>query len=79
MIAEDRIDAQRRLQARELFGPGAGRDIAADEAMGADEVAEQHRQVGPLRVGQIDDVADALLRHPGVAGVNIGDDRDFRD
>ena len=77
MIAEDRIDAERRLQARELFGPRAGRDIAADEAMGADEIAEQHRQVRPLRIGQIDDGADALLRHPGIAGVDVGDDGDL--
>ena len=38
-------------------------------------VAEQHREIGFLGVREVDDVADAFFRHPGIAGVNIGDDR----
>jgi hypothetical protein len=39
-------------------------------------VAEQHREIRFLGVGEINDVAHALFRHPGIAGVNVGDDRD---
>ena len=77
VIAENGVDAERRLETRQLLGPGAGRHIARNERMGADIVAEQHREIRLLGVGEIDDVADALFRHPGIAGVNVGDDRDL--
>ena len=46
--------------------------------MGAHVVAEQHRQVRLLSVGEIDDVADPFFGHPRIACVNIGDDRDLK-
>jgi hypothetical protein len=36
-------------------------------------VAEQHGEIRLLRIGQIDDLSNALFRHPGITGVNIGD------
>ena len=76
VIAENCIDAERRLETGQLLGPGAGRHISGNEPMRAHIVAEQHREIGFLGIGEVDDVADALFRHPGIAGVDIGDDRD---
>ena len=77
VIAENGVDAERRLETPQLLGPGAGRHIARNERMRADVVAEQHREIRLLGVGEIYDVADALLRHPWIACVNVGDDRDL--
>ncbi len=77
VIAENRVDAERRLETGQLLGPGARRHISGDEPVRAHIVAEQNRQIRLLGVGEIDDAADALFRHPGIAGVNVGDDRDL--
>jgi hypothetical protein len=77
MVAQNGVDAERRLQTGELLGPGAGRHIARNERMGADVVAEQDGEIRILGVGDIDDLADPLFRHPGIAGMNVGDDRDL--
>ena len=45
------------------------------ETMGRDEIAEQKDDVGPQRVGGIDDIADAFDAHIGTAGMHIGDAR----
>jgi len=39
-------------------------------------IAEHHDDVGPKRVGAFDDRLDVLERHPGIAGMNVGEDRD---
>ena len=76
VIPENGIDAERRFETGELLRPSARRHIARNERMRAYKIAEQHRQVRPLSVGEIDDLADALFRHPRIACVDVGDDRD---
>ena len=44
--------------------------------MSGDVVAEQHDDVGVQRIGALDDALDAIDRHPGIAGVKVGDGRD---
>ena len=78
VIAENGVGSKRRFQPGELLGPGAGRDVARHEMLAAGEIAQQHRQVGLLRIGEIDDLGDPLGRHPGLAGVDVGDDGDFQ-
>ena len=65
------------VETGELLGPGAGRHIARNERMRADIVAKQHGEVRLPRVGKIDDVADALFRHPRITCVNVRHDRDL--
>ena len=55
----------------------ARRHVSGNEPMRAHVVAKQHGEIGFLGVGEIDDVADALFRHPRIARVNIGDHRDL--
>ena len=49
VIAENRVDAERRLETRQLLRPGAGRNVAGDVAMCAHEIAEQHGEIRASR------------------------------
>ncbi len=78
VIAEDGVHAERRLEAGQHRRPFVGRNDARDMAMAGDIIAEQHDEVGLQRIGVLDDRLDALQRHPGIAGVNVGDDGDLQ-
>jgi hypothetical protein len=41
--------------------------------MSGNVIAEQHDEVGPQRIGGVDDPADMLDQHVGAAGMEIGD------
>jgi hypothetical protein len=75
VIAEDRMHAERRLQAGQHRRPFAGGNLAGDMAMAGDVIAEHHRDVRLQRVGALDDFLDALQRHPWIASVQVGDHR----
>ena len=45
-------------------------------AMARHVVAKQRNDVGVERVGTLHDVGDVVERHPGIAGVKVGDGRD---
>ena len=77
VIAHDGMDAERCLEAREHLGPFARRNDARDLVNTRDIVAEQHDDIGVERIGAIDDALDPLQRHPGIAGMNVGDDGDL--
>ncbi len=47
-------------------------------AMARHVVAEQHDDVGIERVGARHDRGDVVERHPGIAGVKVGDGRDLQ-
>ena len=68
------MHAERRLQAGEHRRPFVGRDIARHMAVARDVIAEHDDDVGIERIGALDDRLDALQRHPGIAGVQVGDD-----
>jgi hypothetical protein len=42
-----------------------------------DIVAEHHREIGAECVRMFDNLLDVFQRHPGIAGVKIGDDGDL--
>ena len=42
-------------------------------AMSGDVVAQHDDDVGIERIGAVDDRLDAFQRHPGVAGMKVGD------
>jgi len=67
------MDAERRLQAGQHRRPFGGRNKACDMAVSGDVVAEQNDEVGIQRVGALDNAVDAIERHPGIAGVKVGD------
>ena len=47
-------------------------------AMPGDIIAEQNDDIGLQRIGAFDDTLDALQRHPGIAGVQIGNGGDLQ-
>ena len=47
-------------------------------AMPGDIIAEQNDDIGLQRIGAFDDTLDALQRHPGIAGVQIGNRSDLQ-
>ena len=75
MIAEDGIDAEPRLQARELGRPDRMRHPFGDETVGGEIVAEDDHQVGAERIGGVDHLAHAGKPHIGTAGMQVGDHR----
>jgi len=44
--------------------------------MSGDVVAEQPDDIGVRRIDTLDNPVDAIDRHPGIAGVKVGDGRD---
>jgi hypothetical protein len=46
--------------------------------MTGDVIAEHDDDIGVERIGAFDDLLDAVERHPGIAGVNVGDHGDFK-
>jgi len=76
MIAENGVDAERRLEAGEHARPLAGGDEARHLAVSGHVVAEHDNDIGVERVGPLDDPLDPLQRHPGIAGVQIRDHGD---
>ena len=77
VIAEDRIDAERRAQARQARPPRpVRRHSFGDETMGGEIIAEHHDEIAVERIGGIDHLAHAREPHIGAAGVQVGDDRD---
>ena len=70
------MHAERRLQPGQHRRPFAGGNEARDMAMAGDVVAEHDDDVGVERIGALDDRLDALQRHPGIAGMEVGDDGD---
>ena len=54
-------------------GPFGCRNEARDVAQSRDIVAEQHDDVRVQCVGAVDDLGDAIKRHPGIAGVDVGE------
>jgi hypothetical protein len=72
------MDAERRFQAGQHLGPFVGRNDARDLMQAGDIVAEQHDDIRIQRVGTIDDGLDPVQRHPGVAGMNVGDHGDLQ-
>ena len=76
VIAEDGIDAEPRLEAREFGRPGRMRHPLGDETVGGEIIAEDHDQVGAERIGGIDHLAHALKAHIGAAGMQVGDHGD---
>ena len=62
------------LQAGEHGRPFAGRNEARHVAMSGDVIAEHDDDVRIERIGAFDDRLNAFQRHPGIAGVKVGDD-----
>ena len=71
------MHAERRLQPGQHRRPFVGRNEARDMAVAGDIVAEQHDDVGIERVGALDDRLDVVQRHPGIAGMKVGDGGDL--
>ena len=68
---------ERRLETGEHGRPFIGRNKSRDIPVTGDVIAKQDGDVGAERVGVFDDRLDTFQRHPGIAGVNIGDDGDL--
>ncbi len=77
VIAENRIDAERRLENPQRLGPLIGKHGSGDEIMPGVEIAQNDRDVGLQRIGELANIADAPDRHPRLASVNIGNDGDL--
>ena len=77
MIAEDRMHAERRLQLRQGRRPFGGRYLPHHVAMPGHVVAEHDDDIGMKRVGAFDDRLNVPKRHPGIAGMKVGDDGDL--
>jgi len=74
-VLYDGMDTERRRQIAERLGPllrphKSGQKPAADTG---NEVAEEHDDVGPERVGRRDDFLDPRRRHPRLARVKVGE------
>jgi hypothetical protein len=72
MIAENGMNAERRLQPGKRLRPLARGDIAGPQAQTGNIIAEQNDHIRAKLVGFIDNMADALGVHPGLAGVQVG-------
>ena len=73
VIAKHRMHTERRLQAGEHPRPiGIGNE-ACHVAMTGHIVAEHDDDVGLERIGAFDDRLDMIERHPGIAGMEVGD------
>ena len=76
MIAENGMHAERRLEAGEHRCPFAGRNEACHLAVACHVVAEHDDDISFERIGSFDDLVNPLQRHPGIAGVKVGDHGD---
>jgi hypothetical protein len=74
VIAENRMDAKRRLQPGEHGRPFGGWNVARHMMMPGHVIAQHDDDIGIERIGALDDRLDVLQRHPGIAGVKVGDD-----
>ncbi len=70
------MHAERRLQSGQHRRPFGCRDEPRHVAMPGDVIAEHDDDVSPERIGAFDDAVNAIERHPGIAGMEIGDDGD---
>ena len=71
------MHAERGLQSGKHRRPFTGRNVARHVAMTRDIVAQQHDDIRIERIGAFDDRLNAIQRHPGIAGMQVGDDRDL--
>ena len=77
VVAQDRIDAERRPQHRERLSPVLGQNRTGDDLVPGVVVAEQQDQIGLHGVHTQRDGPDPLRGHPGFASMDVGDDGDF--
>ena len=73
VIAENRMHAERGLQAGEHRRPFIGWNEAGNVPNAGDVIPEQDDHVRIERIGAFDDGRNALKRHPGIAGMDVGD------
>ncbi len=71
MIAENGMHTERGAETCQFRGPDRTGHVLGHKTMGRDEIAEQKDDVGPQRVGGIDDIADPFDAHIGTAGMYI--------
>ena len=76
MVAQDRVHAQRRLQAGKNGRPIIGRNTTRHMPVSRDVISKHHDDIRPKRVGAFDDRIDVVERHPGIAGMEVGDNGD---
>src|ERR1700743_2292197 len=77
MIAENGVYAERPLQSGQHRRPFIGRYEARHMTMSGDIVTKQNDDIRVERIGVRDDLFDMRERHPGIAGMNVGDGRDL--
>jgi len=73
VVAEDRPDAEPRLEAGERGGPHRVRNALGDEPMGGEIVAQHDDQVGLEPLRGVDHFAHARQSHVRSAGMDVGD------
>ena len=61
MIAEDCVDAERRLETGKLGRPGGMRHPFDNKAMGGEIAAQDHQQIGAERYAGIDHLVHTLV------------------
>ena len=76
VIAEDGINAERRLEAGKLGRPGRVRHPLGDETMGGEKVAQHHDKIGVESLRGIDHLRNARDAHVGSARMQVGNDGD---
>src|SRR5215831_8831330 len=76
VIAEDRIDAERRVQAGEFAGPRGVRHALSDKAMRGKEITEHDCQITAQIIGGVDDLANPFETHIRATGVQSGNNSD---
>ena len=76
VIAEDRPDAERRMQPCQFGAPERIVDRLDRIFVPGFEIAEQDDEVGPQRIRGVDDARDLRQRDVRSAGMQVGDHRD---
>ena len=76
VIAEDRPDAERRMEPGKFARPERIVDRLDLVFVPGFEIAEQHDEVGVQRIRRIDDAGDLRQRDMRTAGMQVGDHRD---
>ena len=72
VIAEYRVHPQRRAQGAQRFRPRLRRHALDLKAMAGGEIAEQHDEIGPQRIGALGNGGNTSCRHQRLTRVNIG-------